>query len=76
MLIDTVPPAPFGIYMGIFHMFMVIPMMIENLTVPLFYRPLLGGDARGMLYVAGVLMVIGVVATLRVGNTVKRSVAA
>ncbi len=57
-------------------MFIVIPMTIESLTVPLFCRPLLGGDARGMLYVAGVLMVIGAVATLRVGNTAKRSVAA
>lgn len=76
MLTDTVPPARFGIYMGIFNMFIVIPMMIESLTVPLFYRPLLGGDARGMLYVAGVLMVIGAVATLRVGNKAKRSVAA
>ncbi|WP_293874505.1 MULTISPECIES: MFS transporter [unclassified Sphingomonas] len=76
MLTDTVPPARFGIYMGIFNMFIVIPMMIESLTVPLFYRPLLGGDARGMLYVAGVLMVIGAVATLRVGNPAKRSVAA
>ncbi len=76
MLTDTVPPARFGIYMGIFNMFIVIPMMIESLTVPLFYRPLLGGDARGMLYVAGVLMVIGAVATLRVGNAAKRSVAA
>ncbi len=76
MLTDTVPPARFGIYMGIFNMFIVIPMMIESLTVPLFYRPLLGGDARGVLYVAGVLMVIGAVATLRVGNKTKRSVAA
>ncbi|WP_156347353.1 MULTISPECIES: hypothetical protein [unclassified Sphingomonas] len=57
-------------------MLIVIPMMIESLTIPLFYRPLLGGDARGMLYVAGVLMVIGTAVTLRVGNMAKRSVAA
>ena len=76
MLTDTVPPARFGIYMGIFNMFIVIPMMIESLTVPLFYRPLLGGDSRGMLYVAGVLMIVGAAATLRVGAGTRRSVAA
>jgi len=74
MLTDTVPPARFGIYMGIFNMFIVVPMMIESLTVPLFYRPLLGGDARGMLYVAGALMLAGTIATLRVdaGNRIPR----
>jgi len=74
MLTDTVPSARFGIYMGIFNMFIVVPMMIESLTVPLFYRPLLGGDARGMLYVAGALMLAGTIATLRVdaGNRIPR----
>ena len=66
MLTDAIPPARFGVYMGIFNLFIVVPMMIESLTVPLFYRPLLGGDARGMLYLAGALMIAGAVATMRV----------
>jgi maltose/moltooligosaccharide transporter len=49
-------------------MFIVIPMMIESLTVPLFYRPLLGGDARAMVLVAGVLMLAGAAATVLVGR--------
>ncbi|GAA0659565.1 maltose/moltooligosaccharide transporter [Sphingomonas insulae] len=76
MLTDTVPPPRFGIYMGIFNMFIVIPMMIESVTVPLFYHPLLGGDARGMLYVAGALMIVGAIATMRVGARARRSVTA
>lgn len=75
MLTDAIPPARFGIYMGIFNMFIVIPMMIESLTVPLFYHALLGGDPRRILYVGGVLMLVGAVATLRVdaGGPVRRT---
>ena len=66
MLTSVVPPAKFGIYMGIFNMFIVVPMMIESLTVPLVFHSLLGGDARHVLYVAGALMFAGSIATLRV----------
>jgi maltose/moltooligosaccharide transporter len=66
MLIDMIPPERNGVYMGIFNMFIVIPMIIESLTVPLFYQSLLGGDPRNILYVSGALMVLGAAATLRV----------
>ncbi|WP_288457541.1 MFS transporter [uncultured Sphingomonas sp.] len=68
MLTGMIPPERNGVYMGIFNMFIVIPMMIESLTVPLFYKPLLGGDARAMLLVAGVLMLAGAAATVLVGR--------
>jgi maltose/moltooligosaccharide transporter len=68
MLTGMIPPERNGVYMGIFNMFIVIPMMIESLTVPLFYRPLLGGDARAMVLVAGVLMLAGAAATVLVGR--------
>lgn len=42
MLADCIPPARTGIYMGIFNLFIVIPMLIQTLTMPLVYRPLLG----------------------------------
>jgi maltose/moltooligosaccharide transporter len=66
MLADAIPPERTGIYMGIFNMFIVIPMMIESLTIPLVYRPLLGGDPRNILILAGVLMLGAAVATMRV----------
>ena len=47
-------------------MFIVVPMMIETLVMPLVYRPLLGGDPRHVLALAGVLMLCAATATLRV----------
>ena len=74
MLTDAIPPARFGIYMGIFNMFIVLPMMTESLTVPLFYRSLFSGDPRRILYAGGVLMLLGAIATLRVdaGGPIRR----
>lgn len=66
ILADSIPPARTGIYMGIFNMFIVIPMMIESLTMPLIYRPLLGGDPRHVLMLAGILMLLAAVATLAI----------
>jgi len=66
MLADAVPPARTGIYMGIFNMFIVIPMLIESLVMPLLYGPLLGGDPRNVLLLSGGLMILGAAATLRV----------
>lgn len=64
MLADAIPPERTGIYMGIFNMFIVIPMLIETLTVPLLYHPLLGDDPRNALLMAGCLMLLGAMATL------------
>ena len=64
MLADAIPAERTGIYMGIFNMFIVIPMLIESVTLPLIYRPLLGGDPRNVLIVAGCLMIAAAAATL------------
>ena len=64
MLADVIPPERNGIYMGIFNMFIVIPMLIQTLTMPLFYEPLLGSDPRNVLLLGGVLMLVGAVATM------------
>jgi maltose/moltooligosaccharide transporter len=66
MLADCIPPARNGIYMGIFNLFIVIPMLIQTLTMPLIYRPLLGGDPRNVLMLGGALMLVGAIATLLV----------
>ena len=64
MLADAIPPERNGIYMGIFNMFIVIPMLIQTLTMPLFYGPLLGGDPRNVLLLGGGLMILGAIATM------------
>ena len=66
MLADCIPPERTGIYMGIFNLFIVIPMLIQTLTMPLIYRPLLGGDPRNVLMLGGALMLAGAIATLLV----------
>lgn len=68
MLAGAIPPSRTGAYIGIFNMFIVIPMLIETLTMPLIYRPLLGGDPRNALAMGASLMVLGALATLRVSR--------
>jgi maltose/moltooligosaccharide transporter len=68
MLANSIPPERTGIYMGIFNMFIVIPMLIESVTMPLIYRPLLGGDPRNVLMLAAVMMFAAAIATLAVGR--------
>jgi len=78
MLADSIPPERNGIYMGIFNMFIVIPMLIQTLTMPLFYNPVLGGDPRNVLLLGGGLMIAGAVATLFVdaGHPVRKAAGA
>ncbi len=76
MLADSIPPERNGIYMGIFNLFIVIPMLIQTLTMPLMYHPLLGGDPRNVLLLAGALMLLGAVATLFVNAGHRRGTGA
>jgi maltose/moltooligosaccharide transporter len=66
MLASSIPAERTGVYMGIFNMFIVIPMLIQGLTLPLIYRSLLGGDPRNVLFLAGCLLMLAALATLRV----------
>jgi maltose/moltooligosaccharide transporter len=64
MLARSIPPERTGVYMGIFNMFIVIPMLIQSVTLPLYYRAWLGGDPRNVLMLAGALLICAAVATL------------
>jgi len=56
ILAGSIPPERTGVYMGIFNMMIVIPMLIFSATTWLFYDRLLGGDPRHMLTLCGALM--------------------
>lgn len=56
ILANAIPPDRTGVYMGIFNMMIVIPMLLIAATLPFYYEPLLGGDARNVLRLSGVLM--------------------
>ena len=58
MLARSIPPERTGIYMGIFNMMIVIPMLIQTLTLPLYYDSLLGGDPRNVIILAGSLLLV------------------
>ena len=62
LLAGSIPPERAGVYMGIFNMFIVIPMLIQMLTLPLIYEPLLGGQPENVIRLAGVLLACAAVA--------------
>lgn len=64
MLAGSIPPERAGVYMGIFNMFIVIPMLIQMLTLPLFYDSLLGGQPEQVIRLAGALLAAAAVAVL------------
>lgn len=66
MLAGSIPPERAGVYMGIFNMFIVIPMLIQMVTLPLFYDSLLGGRPDHVIRLAGVLLACAAVAVLLV----------
>lgn len=66
MLARSVPPERTGVYMGIFNMFIVIPLLIGGFALNMLYDAVFGGDPRNVLMTAGVLMFLAAVATLRV----------
>ena len=64
MLAGSIPQERVGVYMGIFNMFIVIPMMIQIFTLPLYYKSLLGGNPENVIRLAGALLMCAAVAVL------------
>ncbi|WP_428717578.1 MFS transporter [Undibacterium curvum] len=58
MLAGCIPAAKTGVYMGIFNMFIVIPMIIQIFTLPLYYHSLLGGNPENVIRLAGALLLL------------------
>lgn len=56
ILAGSIPPERTGVYMGIFNMMIVIPMLLIAVTLPFYYGPLMGNDPRHVLTLCGVLM--------------------
>ena len=66
ILARSIPPERTGVYMGIFNMMIVIPMLIQTLTLPLYYESLLDGDPRNAIVLAGGCLVVAALLCLRV----------
>ena len=74
MLAGSIPPERTGVYMGIFNMFIVIPMLLQIFSFWAFdlYTGLLGSDPRNVLYLAGTLMILAAATTLRISTAAGR----
>ena len=72
MLAGCIPPQRVGVYMGIFNMFIVIPMMIQIFTLPLFYDRWLGGHPENVIRLAGALLLCAAVAVMFVRTRVEQ----
>ncbi len=71
LLAGSIPPERAGVYMGIFNMFIVIPMLIQMVTLPLLYDSLLGGQPDNVLRLAGTLLACAAVAVMFVPTPAK-----
>jgi maltose/moltooligosaccharide transporter len=56
ILAGSIPPERTGVYMGIFNMMIVIPMLINGLTFGWLYKHVLNEDPRNALMFGGVLL--------------------
>jgi len=61
ILAGCIPKERTGVYMGVFNMFIVIPMLLQNVTMPLYYESWLGGDPINAIKLAGALLILSAV---------------
>jgi maltose/moltooligosaccharide transporter len=64
ILANSVSPERTGVYMGIFNMMIVIPMLLIPATLPFYFKPLMGGDPRHLITMAGVFLILAAIAVL------------
>ena len=58
MLATSIPSGKTGIYMGIFNMFIVIPMIIQIFSVQYFLYDLLGQNPINIIRLAGIFIIL------------------
>ena len=69
MLAASIPSGKTGIYMGIFNMFIVIPMIIQIFSVQYFLYDLLGQNPINIIRLAGIFIIIGGIFSLFVSTS-------
>ena len=58
LLSSSVPQERMGVYMGIFNGFIVVPQIINMITIPFLYKNLLGSDPLNALILCGVCLIL------------------
>jgi maltose/moltooligosaccharide transporter len=69
MLAASIPKGKTGVYMGIFNMFIVIPMIIQIFSVQYFVYDLLGQNPINIIRLAGAFLIIGGIFSLFVSQS-------
>ena len=64
LLAGSIPKEKTGVYMGIFNMFIVIPMAIQVITMQYFVYDLLDRNPVNVIRLAGLFLIIGALLTL------------
>ena len=68
ILAGCIPKERTGVYMGVFNMFIVIPMLLQNVTMPLYYESWLGGDPINAIKLAGALLILSAASVFFITN--------
>jgi maltose/moltooligosaccharide transporter len=71
LLAGCIPPERAGVYMGLFNVFIVLPMLLQILTVPLMYDSLLAGHPENVIRLAGGMLLVAAALTLNVSVAVR-----
>ncbi len=75
MLASSIPTGKTGVYMGIFNIFIVIPMIIQIFSVQYFVYDLVGQNPINIIRLAGIFLIIGGVFSLFVSQPQNKGVA-
>ncbi len=74
LLAGSIPKEKTGVYMGIFNMFIVIPMIIQIFSMQYFVYDLLGENPVNVLRLAGVFLILAGIFTLFITSKQKSSI--
>ncbi len=75
MLASSIPTGKTGVYMGIFNIFIVIPMIIQIFSVQYFVYDLVGQNPINIIRLAGIFLIIGGVFSLFVSQPQNKGLA-
>jgi maltose/moltooligosaccharide transporter len=64
LLAGSIPAHRAGVYMGIFNMMIVIPMLIQNVTLPYIFKHFLDSKPENVIRLGGALLICAAIAVL------------
>ena len=74
ILANSIPSNKTGIYMGIFNMFIVVPMIIQIFSMQFFVYDLLDKNPISVVQLAGIFLIIGGIFSLLIKNSDKSKI--